>query len=74
MYNIDINPFFDSLHWGSPDMCGNSSASSFPCLCASQKNANLYDAVTFDRKGVRRSHLLIFKALEVYFPYQKKIC
>ena len=67
MYNIELNRFFDSLHWGSSDMCGNSSGRSFACLTASQKNDNLYNAVSFDRKGVTRSHLVIFKAPEVYF-------
>ena len=54
-------------------MCGNSSGRSFACLTASQKNDNLYDAVSFDRKGVTRSHLVIFKAPEVYLTYPKKI-
>ena len=37
------------------------------------ENTNLYDAVTFDRKGVRRSHLVIYKALGVFYSYQKNI-
>ena len=64
---LQLTLVFDSFHWGSPNMCGNSSGRSFACLTASQKNDNLYDAVSFDRKGVTRSHLVIFKAPEVFF-------
>ena len=38
-----------------------------------EKNANLYDVVTFDWKGVRRSHLVILKATDVCSLYKKKL-